>query len=557
MITKINAVSFKANNRKNNSVANNSQTFGANYEPYKIKATELRIENLLSLRDDLFIQDIDLDAAARKTVFPSGEKALLIRKDNLGSSTEFKISSFDASGESKEIALINVKNNSYLPVLTYKQGKFKPEITVKHPELKGSRVKMLAGSELKTKDFSIKMPGSWSDKTNYLNKISFNGTIGISTCQLEEKTKNAVELYMKSKLYEKITPGAYSEDTKKYEPNFIIPAGGVGSRFYNITRDNENKPSATMPTDKGYRVMGTTLNMLATTGMLNKNSIKNIKYISEKGDLKGANVINSKRFSNDGGSIADALAQKAIDNSKDTIILNADIFTNADITRVYHALKTLPQAALVIPYYPVNSERAKSFGLLGTEKDEQGNLLLKSFIEKPKDTNALEVQPARLSPEEFAANPGMYVLSKEATEILKNMKLLYGDDKLGLGHDVMPKIVELCNAGLLRNDKGEVMKAYTVPLQRPDGEAAFWDDIGSAEAFLKVVKDVARETEKKGTGVKNKFYGVPEFVLKDFTKNTDLNSGVVFQSDFARSNFQNFANKIGLSSILGNIYVVD
>ena len=66
-----------------------------------------------------------------------------------------------------------------------------------------------------------------------------------------------------------------------------------------------------------------------------------------------------------------------------------------------------------------------------------------------------------------------------------------------------------------------------------------------------------KETKEKGTGTNNKFFGVPEFVLKDFTKNTDLNSGVVFQSDDARNNFQNFATNLGLSSLIGNIYVVD
>ena len=161
----------------------------------------------------------------------------------------------------------------------------------------------------------------------------------------------------------------------------------------------------------------------------------------------------------------------------------------------------------------------------------------------------------------------MYVMSKEAADVLKNMKVLFdgekfangkeGNNRLGLGADVMPKIVDLCNKGLLRNDKGEVMKAYTVPLQRPDGKAAFWDDIGSAEAFLKMVKDVARETKKSGTGVENKFYGVPEFVLNDFTKNADLKSGVVYQSDLAKKHFQNFTDKVDVKSLVGNVYVVD
>ena len=67
------------------------------------------------------------------------------------------------------------------------------------------------------------------------------------------------------------------------------------------------------------------------------------------------------------------IGQSIIRNDKDTVILNGDIFTNADISRVYHALKTLPDAALVIPYYPVNPERAKALGdylIVGLSTDE-------------------------------------------------------------------------------------------------------------------------------------------------------------------------------------------
>jgi len=609
MITKINAISLP---KRNYNVQTNSikQTFGtkelskANYE---IKPNEIRFPNLLDLddgvvefnRNDYPEKIINSDNKEvnnpMNIIFANGNKTLKISKFNDGVQTKI-----DILNDDKIIGKISVDNNSYLPRLTYKQGKFKPEITVKHDELNGSRIKMLAGSELKATNFSIKMPGSFTDADNISRKISFagkNNSITVTTLHMEDKTRNAVNIYLQAGLADKIIPGAFIRDVKKYEPNAVMPAGGHGQRYANISRDNENKPSTPMPTNDAYRVMGSALNMFAAMGKLTDSTEPtDIQYISQKNEIKGANVVNVQEYKNDGGAIADALTSNDIDNKKDTIILNADIFTNADITRAYHALKTLPNAALVIPYYPVNAERAKSFGLIGMAKgavvddgSEKGTNApkLNAFLEKPKYTDvpptepsmrnydnkedyeaALEqykkdmidfekTQTARLEDGSFAANPGMYVMSKEATEILKNMKLLVGDNKLGLGADVMPKIVELCNKGLLKNENGEAMKAYTMPLQRPDGQNAFWDDIGSAEAFLKVVKDVARETKRNGTKNNNKFYGVPTFVLEDFATNTDLTTGIVYQSAGARAKFEKFQKEVGVESIKGNIYIVD
>ena len=45
--------------------------------------------------------------------------------------------------------------------------------------------------------------------------------------------------------------------TQDHNPNLIIPAGGFGERFKNITREYENKPSAKLPTNPNYRIIGT------------------------------------------------------------------------------------------------------------------------------------------------------------------------------------------------------------------------------------------------------------------------------------------------------------
>jgi len=120
----------------------------------------------------------------------------------------------------------------------------------------------------------------------------------------------------------------------------------------------------------------------------------------------------------------------------------------------------------------------------------------------------------------------------------------------------MPEIVKLCNEGKLIGANGEPMKAYVVPLERQGGEAAFWDDIGTAGAYLKTIKNIAKETVVNGTGEDNKYYGMPEFVLNDFANNVDLDTSIVYMSEKARNNVENFKKEHGVSVIEGNMFAV-
>ena len=67
--------------------------------------------------------------------------------------------------------------------------------------------------------------------------------------------------------------------------------------------------------------------------------------------------------------------------------------------------------------------------------------------------------------------------------------------------------------------------------------------------------DVAFEYETHGNTLANKYYGVPEFVMSDFAANTDLESGIVFDSEQARNSFNDFCSKYEVQSARGNIFV--
>lgn len=536
-----------------------------------INDKEIRIPNLLDINENI---DLPLKE------MPKGKEHLNAAGLNVVKTVEDGLDVYRISnGKGNPIFVGRVdRSKENLPVVTYKQGKFMPEITVKDPSLQGKSIKMLAGSRVKGDGFDFKMVGEYqptpgSDKKS----VSFKGRTVITTLNKEPRTLNAVDSYMKSGLQSQAVQGDYADVVKEDDPTVIIPAGGFGERFFNITREFENKPSGKLPTDNNYRIIATALNLAASAGILSGGADDSVKYLSQAHDIpNGGDTRFVEKYKTDGGAIAEGLKRDIIRNDKPAIILNADIFTNADISRTYNALKTLPHAALIIPYYPVNPERAKSFGLLGVEQDDNGNLQIKEFLEKPKYTSdapmptdfvepgsydkAMEefrkVQTAQNPNDEnsYLANPGFYFLSPQALKVL-TAKGILDPAKTGLGAHVMPEIVRLANEGKLLDDEGNNMKVYTVPLETKGGKPAVWDDIGTAEAYLKLIKDVANEVRLHGNTVENKYYGVPEFLMQDFAKNTDLETGIVYDSEQARDGFSAFCEKYNVDFAEGNIFV--
>ena len=603
MIEKINSIGFNSQSKKNylkNTAQNNIEhntthttkllgskfanslkamniSFGSNLTPLEksiITDSEIRIPNLLEINEQIRLPRKKMPKGLEKL----NAAGLNVDFLEAGNKKIYTIS----NDKDNTIALVEVKNDTKadnLPVITYKQGKYMPELTIKDESLKGKSIKMLAGSKMVGSNFKIVMPGQYEATPGKgYESISFTGNIAITTLNKEARTLEAVRKYDEDYMQYEAIKGDYADFVQENNPNIIIPAGGFGERFKNITREAENKPSAKLPTNPSYRIIGTTLGLAASANLFEGMWKDNVIFLSQNHEIKedGKQIFWTPKFKTDGGAIAEGMKRGLINTEADSIILNADIFTNADITRAYHALKTLPNAGLVIPYYPVNSERAKAFGLLGIEKDTNNNMQIKQFVEKPAYTDEApdpndfsqpgdydkamtiydEAQLA-LNPndeETFLANPGMYFLSSEASKVLMAMGILTPEDT-GLGGSVMPKIIQLINEGKLVDKNGNKLKAYTVPLERKGGAPAVWDDIGTAEAYLKLIKDVANETKVNGTGEANKYYGIPKFVMNDFASNVDLTTGIVFDSGEAQNYFKDFKQKHEISDVKGNVFV--
>lgn len=541
------------------------------YEETTVRKNEIVIPNLLNDENEVNMPANKMEGAAKDL----NTAGLFVKRSE--NETHKKVEVTNDMGN--KIFVASVKKGIEMPNVTYRQGKFMPEVTVEDVSLKGGAIKMFSGSELKGDGYSLKMPGRYYPVIGGAPKeISFGGKVVLTTLTNEPRTVSAVDMYKELNPKEHIEDGKYKATVVENQPTVVIPAGGCGTRFYNITGENENKPSAKMPTDDRFRLIGTALNLAMAAGILGSENGDNIHYVSQNNQIQGENVTNVDAYKTDGGAIAHAIRENIIPNDKDVMILNADIFTNADVTIPYHALKTLPNAGLVIPYYNAIPEDAKRLGLLGVvgECDEFGNMQIDKFFEKRdtavpvsteyatdadyndalKEYNEIQIARNPIEKDFYMTNPGFYFLSPEAAGVLVNM-LNENPEQTGLGKNVMPKILEMMKSGELKDKDGEPMKAYTMQLQTKEQQPAIWYDLGLADAYLDLIKDVANEYREFGNTPENKYHGIPEFLMKDFEKAADSETGIVYMSSDAKDNAKEFSEKFNVNSMKGNILVTD
>lgn len=544
----------------------------ANLVPSFSGSQNCRVESDQIVVSNILNTATDYDLPKNSTLNPDNLK--------LKSRTNRSTRTIQIGTDDKEVfkAVIDKSQIAKIPDIKFMTGKFNPSAEIVYrsqdPKIKPVRIIMLGGSEIKDDNFNFTLKGMYKPPGESSRTISFgnnsrhdnNGNnLTITTHHLENATKDSVESFMEESNWRGNIQGAFTQFIKDDKPSVVITAGGFGTRFLNISGNTQNKPSSYLPTSSSYRVMGGTLNLVAAMGMLDDKT--HIKYLSQSGQLKKTNstdvcrvntrIVDGKvRNIGDGGAVAEALSINILDETKPMIIMGADSFTNADLTRPYHVLKTTDDAAMVIPYYPVSAERTKGLGLMSGTKPRGGKVQVTGFLEKPKNQKELDekCQGAKIpKSDKYMASPAFYFLSPEVIHQLK----LKGDEKevVGFGNDFVPKILDMCNKGEIKNKKGKPMKIYTVPLLNASGKPAVWDDIGSAEAYSSLIRDVAHEVEHHGVSEPNKYYGMPTFVLHDLHKSVDLETGVIC-GRHEKAALNDFKKTYNVREMSGNIIVL-
>jgi len=458
-----------------------------------------------------------------------------------------------------KIKLSKKLGEKVFPEAKLKVGKFGPTIELIDREI-GVRVQLLTNSRASIGD-KLDVDILYKEPEASKKQVSFKGggKLQVVTYHGEARTKEAVEGYMGAGLNKAVAKGEFFDEMQTNKPNIMVLAGGYGTRLLNVTGEDYTKPALKLPTDPNYRLMSNALDAAAKSGF----SGNNVEYLSGQGTLKGANVKNVIQQTNlgDGGCIAKALFQGDTPTDAPLIILNADTFTNADITKAYKAFLDHPDAAILIPFYEAPADRATGFGLMSANTAEpsveDGVYEIKSFVEKPKDLKK-EAAGALVVGEtdKYMANPGIYIISPKALEALK-AKGNGINSELGLAKGFITPLVAQCQKGEFKDADGNPMKCYTAKLEKKGGGAAYWDDLGVDITIPKTFVDMAEQTKAHGFTSDNKYYGMPEFLLRDAVKNADVKTGRVYMNDDAKAKFEAFCKKYPGFETKGNVLVYD
>ena len=475
--------------------------------------------------------------------------------------------------------------------IEFNVAKHAPEIKIIKDD---STIQLFEGSYIAStnKQFEFKYPGKYSyfdskEKQVATNEISFKGNYASLLCKKDASVKAIND----AKDVPFVVKGKECEQMAKDAPSIVTLTGGFGTRFANMTDANSNKPSFVMP--NGQSLAAAAFDLAKNGQAL--ESLEKITYLNQVNEANpslsanlvedGDTVLDMPAFASDGGAVINSILEENIPKNKPLVILNADTITNIDISQTYNKLKTLKNAALVIPCYPVSETRAKSFGLMeaGELADKEGSTELTSFNEKPEnpaqDAKGAMIKGETVNGEQaYRGNPGIYLFSeavlqnldtvlktaseialekkqKQAKEAGKEIPTSLGANEFSastfLGNAFVPAVVKLCQEGRLKDKNGNEMKTYIVPMTTTTGEQAVWDDVGSAEAFVRNCQDIAYETESKGTSGENKYYGIRG--LEDFRASAIIEDGVIFASPVDKTNFKKKHAK-GYT-IKGNVFI--
>ncbi|MBQ7287486.1 MAG: hypothetical protein IJW73_06990 [Candidatus Gastranaerophilales bacterium] len=603
MISSINVAELRAQRtsmaQKQNALPKTMSATG-NYTSFSNAACEA-LKSQISFKGFSPIEGINLDKVEGKDSI----NAVLNGENRIANSFAYAQGDYQIISRTEDdIRLISISKNSkpiiegYIKDALDEDTKIEFNVAKHNPEIKittgDSTIQLFEGSSIKDRNdlFKFTFPGKTSsydyqNNTSAKRNIAFTGIYSSLLCK-KPATVEAVT-------YEKPAPfvgsGVHWQTMAEDDPSVVTLMGGFGTRFANLTAKDSNKPSFIMP--NGQSLAGAALD-LAKNSMGLRDGIKNVTYLNQgdktnpryTGRLQyGDKIVDSKAFSSDGGAVINAVLNGHIPTNKPLVILNADTITNVDISDSYKRLKELNNAALVIPCYPVSETRAKSFGLMaaGSLADEDGSRELTSFVEKPANPS-IEAADAMIKGEQvngeqaYRGNPGIYLfnetvlqnidlvlerakeiaLEKKQAQARKSGKPIpedLGKDEFSaatfLGNAFVPAVVRLCQEEKLIGADGRPMKTYIVPMVTSTGKQAIWDDVGSAEALIKNVQDIAYETYKVGDGPKNKYFGIRN--LADFRESVHLETGVVYASPEDRRAFENkYAHEF---EIKGNAYV--
>ena len=261
----------------------------------------------------------------------------------------------------------------------------------------------------------------------------------------------------------------------------ITLAGGKGERLYPLTRDR-TKPA--VPFGAIYRIIDFTLSNCINSNLRKIYILSQYKSLSlSRHTQLGWNILSStlgefitvvpaqQRINEHWyKGTADAIYQNIYLLQKElpelTLILSGDHVYKMDYRKIvdFHREKG---ADVTVAAVEVDQSLSKEFGVIEVD----GDFRITGFQEKPDCPQTVPDKPDKI-----LASMGIYVFNTElmVRELIADAKKRTAHD---FGKDIIPKLV---------SDKG----VFAYNFVDPKGEAKYWRDVGTIEAYYESNKDL-------------------------------------------------------------------
>ncbi|MEI7474014.1 MAG: sugar phosphate nucleotidyltransferase [bacterium] len=374
-------------------------------------------------------------------------------------------------------------------------------IEIPNPNKPGKNIVLIckAGSEVKTDDVQLNMPSA-------KKQVSFAGKLVVLTSYKAEELKNDVEGSFDKGIFNAFEK-QYQKNHAKFDKfNFLSTAGGFGTRTNDITLNEMCKPSIAMA--DGSHLIDNSLAMGVKGGVIAPDTKP--EFSKEVGKAGNA------------GAVYQAIEKDPKLADKPAIICSADAFSDFEITEALDEFNA-KEADLMIVGIPVPPDHVSGFGIIGMDDDKN----IQKFIEKPKNLEAAEMGLIKEGKHkgEYLANTAIYIASPK---FLKSLAEHHPEEgEYDFGKDAIP---------------GALKDGLKVVAHVAHGN---WDDFGTSNAIIQGSRDVV-----------NGKYHVPNEVKKNFEKNVDKQTGVVYTGDNSRAVVEDYLAQSN-GSIKGNILVIE
>jgi glucose-1-phosphate adenylyltransferase len=266
----------------------------------------------------------------------------------------------------------------------------------------------------------------------------------------------------------------------------IVLAGGRGSRLEPLTRDRA-KPA--VPFGGLYRIIDFTLSNCINSDLrkvlvltqykatsLNRHIDMGWKFLTRELDEYVEVIPPQQRIAEMWyQGTADAIYQNVYTIEKaaprDTLILAGDHIYKMNYARMIDEHRA-HRADLTIACLPVPRARAGDFGVMAVDDRHR----VTSFLEKPQDPPGMPGQP-----ELSLASMGIYVFN---TDVMYELLFQDAAKKESSSHDFGRDIIPAMLAG------GSRVLAYPFQDENRKGDAAYWRDVGTVDAYYQTSLDL-------------------------------------------------------------------